>query len=135
MKRTQTIAIALSALALSSVLPSCIVSQAVDVFVREEYPGTPPPMVIADVNGSPASNARWLRTDPDALPAPSNLIDKRKADVNGVPYGFTSQYANVVISPFTPYNSLSYKGFKGGDRVWDPYTRKVFIIPRIHTIN
>ncbi len=134
MKTRTSIALALSALALSSLLPSCIVSQAVDVFVRKAYPGTLP-MVIADAGGRPASGARWLAIDRDALPAPSNLITKPKLDPQGTPYGHTSEYTHAVISPYAPYNLLSYKGYKGGDRVWDPYTRKPFIIPRTHTIN
>ena len=44
----------------SSILPSCIWQPIMQTFTRDTYPGTRPPMVIADVNGKPASE-NWLK--------------------------------------------------------------------------
>ncbi len=134
MKNNKTITLILSSLCIMATMSSCIVSQAVDIFVRPEYPGTLPPSVIADANGRPASTKR-LAIDTDTLPAPSSLLGQMELAEDGIPYGFTSEYSDIVISPYAPHNPLNYDKFKGGDKVWDPYTMKPFYIPRIHTIN
>ncbi|MBQ9835502.1 MAG: hypothetical protein IJ985_08115 [Akkermansia sp.] len=115
-------------------LSSCIIQQTVGMFIRDEYPGARPPMVIADVDGKPASQ-KWLKIDPTMLP-PSGHIEGRirKAD-DGIPYGLTSEFSNVVVSPYHPYNQLDYTGVKVGAKVWDPYTKKPFYIPRAFTFN
>ncbi len=114
-------------------LNSCI-QQAVMAFVRDEFPGPRPPKVIADVNGKPASNS-WLQNDPNVLP-PSSLVDTSPSyGQDGIPYGISSEYSDVVVSPYAPYYQLDYKGVPVGAKVWDPYTRKPFYIPRSYTFN
>jgi len=117
------------------ILPSCI-GQIYDVFVREDYPGPRPAHVIADINGKPA-HTRWKKIDKESLPAPSSIVLNQATTYaeDGLPYAFTSSFTYILTSPYAPYNQLSYNGFSGGDLVWDPYTKKAFYIPRIHTIN
>ncbi len=133
MKTRKTIALVLASLGVMTTMSSCIISQAVGVFVRKEHPGTLP-SVIRDAQGRPV-NPKWLNVDHDSLPAPSSLTGEVDFATDGIPYGMTSEYSYVVVSPYKPNNLLSYKGFQGGDKVWDPYTRKAFYIPRTHTIN
>ncbi len=116
-------------------LSSCIFQQAVMNFVRTEYPGARPPMVIADVDGKPAADAKWLAEDPNALPPPSLLNTELSYGADNIPYGISSEFSNVVISPYAPYNQLDYTGIPVGAKVWDPYTRKPFYIPRAYTFN
>ena len=122
-------------LATSLMLPSCIVSQAVEFWYRDEYPGQRPPSAIADAGGKPAFQ-KWIKKDNELLPPPSRLIDNTVSySADGTPYGFTSEFSNIVVSPYSPHYVLDYTRFSGGDKVWDPYSRKPFYIPRIHTIN
>ncbi|MFI3242666.1 MAG: hypothetical protein R3Y56_00270 [Akkermansia sp.] len=126
----------IAASALACLCSSCLIQQAVEVFIRNEYPGELPPAVIQDVNGKPASN-KWLSADPNALPTPQNLLKNTSIEYaeDGIPYCFTSEFSDVLVSPYHPYHQLSYKGLSGGTKVWDPYTRKPFYITRVHTIN
>ena len=131
-KRIITAALALIGL---SSLSSCILYQGVQIFIRDEYPGPRPAMVIKDVNGKPASN-NWKSTPADQLP-PSSYIGSKtvsKAE-DGIPYGMTSEYSNIILSPYYPHHHLDYTGCKPGDKVWDPYTRKPFYIKRAYTFN
>lgn len=129
----KTILNALLFLGATCTLSSCI-WQLAQPFIREEYAGNAP-AVIADANGKPASQA-WLAITPDALPAPHAVqTDGAKFGPDGVPYGYTSTYSNIVVSPYPPYKQLNYKGYSAGMRVWDPYTRKPFYIPATYTIN
>ncbi len=125
-----------AASALACLCSSCLIQQAVEIFVRSEYPGQLPPSVILDVNGQPA-NTNWLKVDPYALPAPQTLLQNMEISYaeDGTPYGFTSEFSNVLVSPYPPYHQLSYKGISGGTKVWDPYARKPFYVARVHTIN
>ena len=131
-KRIITLAVAL--LGLSS-LSSCIIYQGVQAFVRDEYPGERPAMVIKDVNGKPASQ-KWRSIPSDYLP-PSSFLDTNNISKgpDGIPYGLTSEYSNVIISPYYPHHHLDYTGCKPGEKVWDPYTRKPFYIKRTYTFN
>ncbi|MBQ4594479.1 MAG: hypothetical protein IJA81_07585 [Akkermansia sp.] len=131
-KRIITLAVAL--LGLSS-LSSCIIYQGVQAFVRDEYPGERPAMVIKDVNGKPASQ-KWRSIPSDYLP-PSSFLDTNNISKgpDGIPYGLTSEYSNVIISPYYPHHHLDYTGCKPGEKVWDPYTRKPFYIKRAYTFN
>ena len=131
-KRIITLAVAL--LGLSS-LSSCIIYQGVQAFVRDEYPGERPAMVIKDVNGKPASQ-KWRSIPSDYLP-PSSFLDTNNISKgpDGIPYGLTSEYSNVIISPYYPHHHLDYTGCKPGEKVWDPYTRKPFYSPRMYTFN
>ncbi len=126
----------IAASALACLCSSCIIQQAVEVFIRDQYPGELPPSVILDDNGKPASN-KWLTLDPHALPTPQSLLGDAKVTYaeDGIPYSFTSEFSNVLVSPYPPFHQLSYKGLSGGDKAWDPYTRKPFYISRVHTIN
>lgn len=129
--RTTVAAIALLG---ALILPSCLFQQMAGAFIRDEYPGERPPSVIADVNGKPASQ-KWLKVDPDVLP-PSGLIRGRiRTASDGIPYGLTSEFSNVVVSPYEPHYQLDYTGVDVGAKVWDPYTRKPFYIPRVFTVN
>lgn len=131
-KRIITVILAMAGL---STLSSCFIYQGVQAFVRDEYPGTRPAMVIKDVNGKPASN-NWRSTPSDQLP-PSSFIGNQsisKAE-DGIPYGLTSEYRDIILSPYYPHHHLDYTGSKPGDKVWDPYTRKPFYIKRAYTFN
>ncbi|MBR4311270.1 MAG: hypothetical protein IKT79_09585 [Akkermansia sp.] len=125
---------ALAVLTLSS-LSSCILYQGVRAFVREEYPGQRPAMVIKDVNGKPA-NQNWRSTPSDYLPPASHVnAGKVSKASDGTPYGMTSEYSDIIISPYYPHHQLDYTGSAPGDKVWDPYTRKPFYIKRTYTFN
>lgn len=129
--RTSLIIIAIcGALSLSS----CLIQQTVGMFIRDEYPGVRPPMVIADVDGKPASN-KWLQVDPTMLPPSGHVEGRVKKANDGIPYGLTSEFSNVVVSPYPPYHQLDYTGVDVGAKVWDPYTKKPFYIPRVFTLN
>lgn len=130
-KRTLMLAVAvLGALNLSS----CIIQQTVQVFIRDEYPGARPPMVIADADGKPASQ-KWLKSDPTMLPPSGHIEGRIRYADDGIPYGLTSEFSNVVVSPYSPYNQLDYTGVEVGAKVWDPFTKKPFYIPRVFTFN
>ncbi len=122
------------ALASTLGLSSCIFQQAVMAFVRAEYPGTRPPMVIADVDGKPASN-KWIAVSTNDLP-PSSLVQTELSYGEGnIPYGINSEFSNIVVSPYEPHYQLDYTGIEVGTKVWDPYTRKPFYIPRAYSFN
>ncbi|MBR5523230.1 MAG: hypothetical protein IKV82_07190 [Akkermansia sp.] len=130
MRKSMLVVALVGALSLSS----CIIQQTVGMFIRDEYPGARPPMVIADVNGKPASQ-KWLKIDPAMLP-PSGHIEGRITHADdGIPYGLSSEFSNVVVSPYPPYNQLDYTGVPVGAKVWDPFTKKPFYIPRVYTFN
>ncbi len=116
-------------------LSSCIIQQAVYAFVREEYPGPRPPKVITDAGGKPASND-WIQVNPHDLP-PSSLVDNASVSYGdeGIPYGFSSEFSDIVVSPHEPHYQLDYTGVSVGAKVWDPYTRKPFYIPRAYSFN
>ncbi len=128
--------IILTLIALSSTLglSSCLFQQAAMAFVRAEYPGQRPPMVIADVDGKPANN-NWIAVSTDDLP-PSSLVNTEVTLGEGdIPYGITSEFSDIVISPYEPHYQLDYTGVEVGAKVWDPYTRKPFYIPRAYSFN
>ena len=132
---TKNIIIA-AALAVGSLsLSSCVWQIVTSTMVRPEYPGTRPPHVIADIGGKPASN-KWVSVNPDDLPPPSSFSPHRidKAP-DGTLYGEASRYSDIVLSPHAPYYLLDCRGCRPGDRVWDPYTRKPFTMPRAYTFN
>ncbi len=133
MKSRIILNIAAAALALN--LSSCI-QQAIGAFVRSDYPAGKLPQVIAsDAQGKPASN-NWLKVSSSDLP-PSSLMHQGslKYGADNIPYGLTSPYSNVVNSPYEPHYELDYSACKPGQKVWDPYTRKPFYIPRTYTFN
>lgn len=115
-------------------LSSCIFQQIADKFIRDEYPGERPPHVIADADGKPAST-KWARIDPLDLPPSGHLNGQIKYADDGLPYGLPCEFSNILVSPYEPYYQLDYTNSKVGDKVWDPYTRKPFYIPRFLTIN
>ena len=107
-------------------LSSCIFQQIAEKFVRDEYPGERPPHVIADAEGKPASTA-WVKVNPYDLPPSGHL--------NGRIYALPCEFSDILVSPYEPHYQLDYAKAKVGDKVWDPYTRKPFYIPRFMTIN
>ena len=115
-------------------LNSCIIKQGVEAFIRDTYPGERPPRVIADVNGKPANN-NWQRVDEDVLPPSGYTRDKVTYAADGLPIGLVSEFSGIVVSPYAPNYNLDYKGIPSGTKVWDPYTRKPFYIPRTYTFN
>lgn len=117
-------------------LSSCFIQAVVDTFVRDEYPGQQPPCVIRDVNGKPAPGAQWRKIDTSDLP-PSNALRQESTGraADGLPYGISTGYSNIVISPYYPNYPLDYTGVEPGSKVWDPYTRKAFYISRTYTFN
>lgn len=115
-------------------LNSCIFQQIADNFVRDEYPGERPPHVIADVEGKPASEA-WVKADPYDLPPSGHLNGRIEYAEDGLPYGLPCEFSNILVSPYEPHYQLDYTKSEVGDKVWDPYTRKPFYIPRFMTIN
>lgn len=133
MKQHRIVTIALAALG-AVTMSSCIHQVIAQQFTRDVYPGERPPHVIADVNGRPASQG-WLRTDPAALPPSGNEISRIRYASDGTPYGIPSNFAGIVTSPYPPYHQLDCQGNGANDRVWDPYTRKPFLIPRIYKVN
>ncbi len=133
MKSRIILSLAAAAMALS--LSSCI-QQVIGAFVRDEYPAGKLPHVIAsDAKGNPAGS-NWLSISSSDLP-PSSIITSGKIEygAGNIPYGLTSPYSNVVNSPYEPYYELDYSNSKPGQKVWDPYTRKPFYIPRTFTFN
>lgn len=127
---TLAVAAAFSALT----LPSCIFQQVAGHFTRDVYPGERPPHVIADNGGQPAS-ADWVKADPNALPPAGALINRISHAADGIPYGLPCEFAGIITSPYEPHYQLDYTNAKVGDKVWDPYTRKPFYIPRLYTFN
>lgn len=127
-----TCALAAAFCALS--LSSCVLQQIHDNFSRTAYPGERPPHVIADNNGKPAS-ANWQKIDPDALPPAGALLGRIEMGPGGIPYGLPCEFAGIITSPHAPHHQLDYSNAKVGDKVWDPYTRKPFYIPRLYTFN
>ena len=117
-----------------SMLSSCIWQPIMQTFTRDQYPGERPPMVILDVDGKPASN-NWQQVDEDVLPPSSHMNGRITHADDGIPYGLTSEFSNIVISPYEPHYQLDYTGVPVGAKVWDPYTRKPFYIKRAYTFN
>lgn len=115
-------------------LSSCLIQQTVGMFIRDEYPGERPPMVIEDVDGKPASQ-KWLKADPAMLPPPGHIESRITYADDGIPYGLSEEFSNVVVSPYPPYSQLDYTGISVGAKVWDPYSKKPFYIPRVYTFN
>ena len=103
-------------------------------YIRDEYPGERPPHVIADINGKPASN-NWIKVNPYDLPPSGHLNGRVEYADDGLPYGLPCEFSNILVSPYEPYYQLDYSNSSVGDKVWDPYTRKPFYVPRFLTIN
>ena len=115
-------------------LNSCIFQQIAEKFVRDEYPGERPPHVIADAEGKPASTA-WVKVNPYDLPPSGHLNGRIEYAEDGLPYALPCEFSDILVSPYEPHYQLDYAKAKVGDKVWDPYTRKPFYIPRFMTIN
>ncbi len=132
MKARTILCIAATAMALG--LSSCV-QQAVNAFVRAEYPaGDLPHVIPSDAQGKPVSN-NWRQIPAGSLP-PSSLMSTDVSYGEGnIPYGIRSRYSDVVNSPYPPHYELDYSKARVGDKVWDPYTRKPFYIPRSYTFN
>ena len=118
----------------SCMLSSCIWQPFLQTFTRDDFPGARPPMVIADVDGKPAKQ-NWLKADEHMLPLSTSRLGQIEHAEDGIPYGLTSEFSNIVISPYAPHYQLDYTGVKVGSKVWDPYTRKPFYIKRAYTFN
>ncbi|MBE6415971.1 MAG: hypothetical protein E7032_05490 [Akkermansiaceae bacterium] len=115
-------------------LSSCIFQQIASNFIRDEYPGERPPHVIADAEGKPAS-ANWIKVNPYDLPPSGHLDGRIEYAEDGLPFALPCEFSNVLVSPYEPHYQLDYTNSKVGDKVWDPYTKKAFYIPRFMTIN
>ena len=115
-------------------LNSCIFQQIAEKFVRDEYPGERPPHVIADAEGKPASTA-WVKVNPYDLPPSGHLNGRIEYAEDGLPYALPCEFSDILVSPYEPHYQLDYAKAKVGDKVWDPYTRKPFYIPRFMTIH
>ena len=122
------------ALLSSSMLSSCIWQPFLQTFTRDDFPGVRPPMVIEDADGKPAKQS-WLKTEEHMLPLSTSSLGQIEYAEDGLPYGITSEFSNIVISPYSPHYQLDYTGVKVGAKVWDPYTRKPFYIKRAYTFN
>lgn len=131
---TRRILIAFLAVIGSFTFNSCIIQQVADKFIRDEYPGERPPHVIADAGGKPASD-NWIKVNPYDLPPSGHLQGRVEYAEDGLPYGLPCEFSNILVSPYEPYYQLDYTRSNVGDKVWDPYTRKPFYIPRFMTIN
>ena len=131
---TRRILIAFLAVIGSFTFNSCIIQQVADKFIRDEYPGERPPHVIADAGGKPASD-NWIKVNPYDLPPSGHLHGRVEYAEDGLPYGLPCEFSNILVSPYEPYYQLDYTRSNVGDKVWDPYTRKPFYIPRFMTIN
>lgn len=128
------ITIAIATVLGSLSLSSCLFQQINANFSRAAYPGERPPHVIADNNGTPATNG-WLKEEPNALPPAGALLSRIETAGDGIPYGLPCEFAGIITSPYAPHHQLDYTNAKVGDKVWDPYTRKPFYIPRLYTFN
>lgn len=115
-------------------LSSCIFQQIAEKFIRDEYPGERPPHVIADAEGKPASTA-WIKVNPYDLPPSGHLNGRIEYADDGLPYALPCEFSDILVSPYDPHYQLDYAKANVGDKVWDPYTRKPFYIPRFMTIN
>lgn len=115
-------------------LSSCIFQQIASNFIRDEYPGERPPHVIADAEGKPASD-NWIKVNPYDLPPSGHLDGRIEYAEDGLPFALPCEFSNVLVSPYEPHYQLDYTNSKVGDKVWDPYTKKAFYIPRFMTIN
>ncbi len=133
MKTSRILGIFASAACLLT-LNSCIFQQVVSKFVRDEYPGTRPPHVIADNNGKPATQ-NWIHSNPTDLPPSGYLHGKVEYAEDGLPFSLPCEFSNILVSPYAPNYQLDYSKSKVGDKVWDPYTRKPFYIHRHYTFN
>lgn len=122
-------------LAGTTMLSSCVWQIVTSNFVRDAYPGERPPHVIADMNGHPQSQ-NWIQINPEDLPISSAMRpNKIQHHEDGIPYGINSEFSDIVISPYDPHYQLDYTGVPVGAKVWDPYTRKPFYIPRAYKFN
>ncbi len=133
MNKRRLLITCLAALSVVS-LSSCVVQQIADKFIRDEYPGERPPHVIADNGGKPASE-NWIKVNPYDLPPSGHLDGRVEYAADGLPYALPCEFSNILVSPYEPYYQLDYSKSKVGDKVWDPYTRKPFYVPRFMTIN
>lgn len=124
----------MAALLCSSTLSSCIFSQIIGSFERDPYPGERPPHVITDNNGTPSST-NWITVNPYDLPPSGHVTKKIDTAADGIPYGLPCEFSNIIVSPYEPHYQLDYTGANVGAKVWDPYTRKPFYIPRLYTFN
>ncbi len=128
------IILSIVAAATALTLNSCI-QQAVNAFVRAEYPaGDLPHVILSDAQGKPASN-NWLTITGGSLPPSSLMTTNIEYGPGNIPYGIRSNYSNVVNSPYPPHYELDYSKASVGSKVWDPYTRKPFYIRRTYTFN
>ena len=133
MNKRRLLITCLAALSVVS-LSSCVFQQIADKFIRDEYPGERPPHVIADNGGKPASE-NWIKVNPYDLPPSGHLDGRVEYAADGLPYALPCEFSNILVSPYEPYYQLDYSKSKVGDKVWDPYTRKPFYVPRFMTIN
>lgn len=124
----------LAFVALSCTLSSCIVQQIAGNFTRDVYPGTRPPHVIADVDGKPASQS-WIQVKDTDLPPAGAVARTIRTAPDGLPYGLPCEFSDIIVSPYAPHYQLDYSSSQVGEKVWDPYTRKPFYIPRLYTFN
>lgn len=125
----------LTLIALSAtMLSSCIWQPIMQQFTRDQYPGERPPKVIPDVGTTPSDEV-WLKIDEDMLPPSSQLTKEIETADDGLPYGIVSEFSDIVTSPYAPHYQLDCTGLSAGTKVWDPYTRKAFYIPRTYTFN
>lgn len=127
----RNLSMALAAVAAATALNSCLIQQGVEVFIRDTFPGDRPPAVITKIDNS----TKWLKPDEDVLPPSSHVNGRIRQANDGIPYGLTSEFSNIVVSPYAPHYPLDYTGVPVGTKVWDPYTRKPFYIPRAYTFN
>lgn len=130
----RTLATSIATLFCSITLSSCIIQQVADKFIRDEYPGDRPPHVIADADGKPASQ-NWVKVNPYDLPPSGHLEGRIDYAEDGLPYALPCEFSDILVSPYEPHYQLDYRKSAVGEKVWDPYTRKPFYIPRFMTIN
>ena len=73
--------------------------------------------------------------NPYDLPPSGHLDGRIEYAEDGLPFALPCEFSNVLVSPYEPHYQLDYTNSKVGDKVWDPYTKKAFYIPRFMTIN
>ncbi len=116
-------------------LSSCVWQIVTQTLVRDEYPGERPTRVITDPDAANKQKL-WRTADPNALPPAGNIAKKQpQLNSDGIPYGYNSDFSNIIISPYNPHYQLDYAGIPVGSKVWDPYTRQPFYIPRAYKFN
>ena len=82
--------------------------------------------------GAPAPTPAGFQTPPPTpTPTPSPTSDQINHNPNDYPYAVKTPEADIVLSPYKPYNKVRVdpKKFKSGDLAQDPDSKRIFRVP------